>query len=425
VRNILPLFFACILLSCPSAAFAQSNDQPNFVNLVLNNGNLVIACPDNMISSFEKKNWLQYGNDIRMSFNPASKVKPASELTDDDLSGNCVLFLGNAITNNKITGFMKKYPQVAVEGNKLSFGGREFSGKNIFLLVGGPSSVCEKKYFLFGLSSGTLPQISAECLHVALKYDFLIGDQYGVISFGIFDASEENPKLNWKTATILPRPQMKLRTTEHYEFVFPSGTLAEKDITKIERFQEECYEKVCSKLGFKKPVKISFLLYPSLPDRAAFTGHSGNGNADDLLPRVYILYSDSAKCIGSHEITHILSAENWSRKYPGEFLDEGIAEYSDRIWNKKTHREIVRDLLKQGRLPRIIDLESAWNKYQDNISYPVSAAFVAFAIEKYGIVGLKKIYLSLGEDRSKSIEIYLKESPENLQKDFENWIRKE
>ncbi len=417
------LFIVSILLFTSSGIWAQSSGAPNFVDLALNNNDLVIAYPDNNLSPAEKMAWMQYGNDIRLSFCQGAKVKPARELTTDDLAKNSVVFLGNAIINSKIIGFMNSLPEATVEENKLSFGGREFLGKNVFLLAGGPS-VQEKRFFLFGLSSGKLPQIPAESLQAAMKYDFLVGDHYGTMAFGVFDFPEGKIQLDWKAATILSRPQVKSRSTNHYEFFFPANSLAERDMPKLEKFQEECYRKTCIKYGFKKPLKVSFILYSSPDERKRFTSHSGNGNADQILPRVFILYTDDTKCIGSHELAHVLSRENWSREYPGGFLDEGVAELPDGTWNGKPHREIARELLQNGKLPRISDLEADWGSVSDEVSYPVSAVFVSFALEKHGLTNLRKMYVSLAQNPGESVESFLKVTPEKLQMDFEAWLRK-
>lgn len=122
-------------------------------------------------------------------------------------------------------------------------------------------------------------------------------------------------------------------TTEHYVFHYRKGSLAEEEIQTISETQEKSFSKICSTLNVVYPERIRYYL----TDSPTAIGHAVwnedfpcNGVALCGRNKIYAVYTENIKCIGSHEDTHLIS---YVLNYPeSDFVVEGLAMSIDGLW---------------------------------------------------------------------------------------------
>lgn len=184
--------------------------------------------------------------------------------------------------------------------------------------------------------------------------------------------------------------------SEHYIFHFQSGSLAEKEIATISQEQELCFAKICAILQIDYSAKIHYYFTSSPLEIGRIFWDEGtpcNGVAlcGRELPKIYAVYNEGVKCIGSHEDTHLIS---FQINYPeSDFIVEGLAMFMDGLWwgvpnevwtsyYKQKHPELaVFNLLEND----------SFAKHGCEITYPVAGAFTKYLIDSFE----KEKYLEL------------------------------
>lgn len=216
---------------------------------------------------------------------------------------------------------------------------------------------------------------------------------------------------------------MEKFSSEHYDFHFLKGSIAEKDIKKIVNIQEQCYEEICKVLKIQPKIIIQYYLLdtPELVGEIYGDNEPCNGFANPPN-EIYAVYNEKIKCIGHHEDAHILSYT--INRPDSNFIREGLAMYFDKFWWDKTNEEWVRLFLLEKRYKKIskLLLNDIFLSCSDSITYPIAGAFTKYLIDRYGIEKYMLIYKHKGKDFSKKIrEVYLKDV-EDIEEDFISYL---
>lgn len=206
---------------------------------------------------------------------------------------------------------------------------------------------------------------------------------------------------------------------KHYDFYFAIDSVAEKDILKISKNQENCYKEICDFLGVTPSFKIQYFLLetPELVGRVYGDNDPCNGFAS-FPDKVYAVYNEEIKCIGYHEDTHIIS--NLLNKPDSLFLSEGLAMYFDKTWWDRSNEEWVSLFIQNGKYIQINKLirNDIFLSFSDEITYPIAGALTKYLIDRYG----KDLYLLMygikNSDLLDTIQQVYSEKLENIEREF-------
>ena len=102
----------------------------------------------------------------------------------------------------------------------------------------------------------------------------------------------------------------ELYISDHYIFHYCAGSVAAQEILLIAETQEKSFSKICSILKVDYAEKINYYLTDSPWEigRVIWDEEAPcNGCALCGRNKVYAVYNDDIKCIGSHEDTHLIS----------------------------------------------------------------------------------------------------------------------
>ena len=189
---------------------------------------------------------------------------------------------------------------------------------------------------------------------------------------------------------LFEQDKTEIYASPHYIFHFQAGSLAGKEIMSIAQEQEQCYSKICDTLQVEYHKKIHYYFTESpLEIGHVFWEEGTPCNGVALCGRseskIYAVYNEAVKCIGSHEDTHLIS---FAFNYPeSDFVVEGLAMCMDGLWwgipnevwaayYKNTHPELsIKSLLDN-------DIFAA---HGCQITYPIAGAFMRFLIDTYGM----------------------------------------
>lgn len=193
--------------------------------------------------------------------------------------------------------------------------------------------------------------------------------------------------------------------SEHYVFHFQPGSLVEKEIATIAQEQEQCFLKICTVLQVDYPEKIHYYFTASpLEIGRVFWEEGTPCNGVALCGReqakIYAVYNETVKCVGSHEDTHLIS---FRINYPeSDFVVEGLAMFMDGLWwgvpneawaayYKQKHPELA--------VHSLLDNE-VFAQRGCEITYPIAGAFTKYLVDTFG----KEKYLDLYSYREDDYE---------------------
>ena len=176
--------------------------------------------------------------------------------------------------------------------------------------------------------------------------------------------------------------------TEHYVFHYQKGSLAEKEIKTISETQEDAFSKICCTLNIVYPEPINYYFTDS-PKAIGRVIWNEDLPCNDVAlcgrNKIYAVYTENIKCIGSHEDTHLIS---FLMNYPeSDFVVEGLAMSFDGLWwgvpneiwvsyyNTKHPDLSVKTLFDNN----------AFAETGCVIAYPIAGAFTKFLIDTFGI----------------------------------------
>ena len=195
---------------------------------------------------------------------------------------------------------------------------------------------------------------------------------------------------------LFEQAKTEIYISEHYVFHFQPGSPAESEIVTIAQGQEQCFSEICAVLQVDYPEKIHYYFTASpLEIGRVFWEEGTPCNGVALCGReqakIYAVYNETVKCVGSHEDTHLIS---FQINYPeSDFIVEGLAMFMDGLWwgipnevwaayYKQKHPELnIRSLLDN----------EAFAQQGCELTYPIAGAFTKYLADTFG----KEKYLSL------------------------------
>ncbi len=195
------------------------------------------------------------------------------------------------------------------------------------------------------------------------------------------------------------------KESAHYIFYYFPNSVAEQDIEKIEKRQEEAFAKIIKFLKIDEPEKkIIYYFYPNPKTKKELMGDDWYVQAIYQDFMVHVLYTETDKPLGEHEDTHLLSLP-WGLSIG--LFQEGLAEYLvGQGWHGENHDDLVRDGLKQNIFPQIEELleHKKWLELDDVnalYNYALVASFTNFLIENYGRDKFEQVYRQTNRGKTK------------------------
>ena len=150
---------------------------------------------------------------------------------------------------------------------------------------------------------------------------------------------------------------------------------------------------------------------------------------------LHFVYNEKIKCIGNHELAHILSYSYMGRPN-SSFIREGFAEFTEDYWVnmingervRKSHYDWAKLYFDSNREFNIKDILFNSERFYQEVdkdscfyTYPLSGAFTKFLVDKYG----ESRYLDFYKDCSNEKFTSLYGDCNKLLTEFENYIVKE
>ena len=176
--------------------------------------------------------------------------------------------------------------------------------------------------------------------------------------------------------------------TEHYVFHYQKGSLAEKEIQVISETQETAFSKICRTLNVFYPEQINYYFTDSPKAIGRLIWNEDlpcNGVALCGRNKIYAVYTENIKCIGSHEDTHLIS---FLINYPeSDFVVEGLAMSFDGLWwgvPNETWVSYYKNKHPDLSVKTLFD-NNAFAEIGCVIAYPIAGAFTTFLIDTFGI----------------------------------------
>lgn len=187
---------------------------------------------------------------------------------------------------------------------------------------------------------------------------------------------------------------MKTYITKHYIFNYEVSSLAEKDIERIAKEQERCFEKICEtlKVNYQDKIQYYFLATPEEVGKLYGIDEPINGFAACGENKIYAVYNENIKCIGPHEDTHIISFIINMPK--SSFIVEGLAMYFDEKWwgiDNEIWSAYYKEENTELSIEKLFDNDH-FESLNCEITYPLAGAFTKYLIDKFGITKYIDLY---------------------------------
>ncbi len=216
---------------------------------------------------------------------------------------------------------------------------------------------------------------------------------------------------------------MKVFKTEHYNFFFNEGSLAEKDIIRIAEVQEEAYDQITKTLSVQFPMKINYYLCQSPEEVGKIYGDDEPCNGFASYPdTVYAVYNEKIKCIGPHEDMHLIARQINHPK--SAFLREGLAMKADGVWWGIPNMLWCKHFMENHQYISVANLfeNDSFYAHEDAITYPIAGAFVEWFILTFSQETFIQLYKEK-QDYVRCLEGLVGESIDMVEKRFVQHIQ--
>lgn len=212
-------------------------------------------------------------------------------------------------------------------------------------------------------------------------------------------------------------------STQHYDFHYRDGSLAQKEIESIAAYQEQCYQAITSALQAKPDFKLQYYLLDTAQEVGEVYGDNDPCNGFASPPdTVFAVYNEDVQCIGMHEDTHLIS---YLRSTPtSAFLREGLAMLMDKVWWDKPNEQWAREFIQAGRYVPFYQWlgNDAFFAQPDSLTYPIAGAFTHFMVERLTMPKyLDQVYYA-GDDVEAALTKALSAPLEAIDGQFRQWV---
>jgi len=176
-----------------------------------------------------------------------------------------------------------------------------------------------------------------------------------------------------------------------FNYFFEPSSTAERDIVMIKAAVEQSRARALKLLGETAgPPGVSVFIVETRDRMKELTGTPQNAWSTPQV--ISFVYGDQVKAVGAHEDRHILARRFWGSPH-ADWLDEGLAVYSDDDWRGHPLHGVAKLLLERGqRIPIAALLKNGWRRNSDLATYPETGSFVKFLYEKYGVDAVKQAW---------------------------------
>lgn len=212
--------------------------------------------------------------------------------------------------------------------------------------------------------------------------------------------------------------------------------LSDSDLKSIIIEHEKSYKFFEVFFNRKIDFKLKLFVYDKPEDVGAAYGDNDPCNGFAREPNeLHFVYNEKIKCIGNHELAHILSYLYMGRP-DSSFIREGFAEFTEEYWVnmingepvRKTHYEWAKLYFVSNKKFDIKDVLFDSERFHQEVdtdgcfyTYPLSGAFTRFLVERYG----QAKYLDFYRNASKENLTLLYGNYDLILAEFENYVVKE
>lgn len=187
--------------------------------------------------------------------------------------------------------------------------------------------------------------------------------------------------------------QWKVDHSANYDYYYEPSSPAERDIVKIKRIMERERAHILALLGTEQ---ADFRTQAFIVDSQSRMKELSHQDIDGwAIGTVFaFVYGDTIQALGAHEETHLLSQRLWGTT-PAQWLNEGLAVYSDDNWQGHPLHAVCKQLRTQGKLIPLSSLvnDHKWAaSYQTSVTYPEVGSFVKFLYERYSMNAVKTVW---------------------------------
>jgi hypothetical protein len=189
--------------------------------------------------------------------------------------------------------------------------------------------------------------------------------------------------------------------SDHYSLSMISGSAAYNDRNEIIEQREKAVSLIQDvfQLDLASTGQIKYYLYESRMHKGMITGDQLPAHALIEKGEVHAVYSRMLKNDTPHEDAHIVLGRLGR---PPKFFEEGAAEF---FWQQETVHSMYLEAVNGtvvGGVSELID-DRTFEASDLFITYPMSASFVAFLVEKHGVDAFKQLYRLSGEETEHAI----------------------
>lgn len=167
------------------------------------------------------------------------------------------------------------------------------------------------------------------------------------------------------------------QTTETAHFRFHFQNMESAEMERFAKSRENAFETINTFFGAALPKKIDFFVWQSREDALKIM-KTESGFAQ---PQYDVIHANYQQTRG-HEITHIITGNLGKKQIKTGLINEGTAVCFDQSSNNR--EEMVKTWLKANNAKvDIKDIWANWQKYPDELSYPLSGLFVGELISRF------------------------------------------
>lgn len=209
----------------------------------------------------------------------------------------------------------------------------------------------------------------------------------------------------------------KTYTYKHIKIIYPPGHPLEDDLPAMASGYIKARDYIANFFRIREPAESLFIYYyTGVGQGREITGrHDQHVDGNILhfwLPGYY----------GTTLTEYLIS--KWQPQEPSfPFLKQGLMRLLD--YSGIDYHERTLNNIDNGNFKSLAELavDTTINVYDENIKSGMSASFIAFFVDSYGMDGLESLYLS-EYSFEKSIDMLFKITPDSLQKDWLEYVNK-
>ena len=197
---------------------------------------------------------------------------------------------------------------------------------------------------------------------------------------------------------LLSDPSIQWRTVQSdgWELHVRRGTAADTDAAAIARMVGDVRTQLKAKLALSSPSKLSAQLFfvESREETQRLTGRPLAGFVQSEEPTGVFAYVPGYRndTLLRHELTHLLTFDEWGQTRQGRWLIEGVAAWVTNGCQGHSSDALAAGALARGALVPLARLATSFRELPEDVAMSEAGSIVGFLIERSGISGLKALW---------------------------------